>query len=866
MQSCSGLAGQRSLAFLGIIAAFCCSVTLAQMPGKEGGATADTVSSAGKEAQDKGKRVLEEVYVTAQKREEVSQKVPISMSVMTVEFLEEQGITDIEQALEFTPNFEIQEAQTEGGGLRGASQRAPRCRGFTVDPSNPAFEPPCGVAVDGVGYTRALWFTSALYDTKRLEVLRGPQGTTFGKNTTGGLISLVSKDPSEEFTADVGAKYGTRLRRLEAGAGGPALPGFLNFRVAGVKDESHSHMTNTAAATNDVDKHPISETKGFRIKLAFPDLLGSTLTLTHERVDILNAGSSGQKVLTDIYESRESRSDEWSRQWDPNAEFNLDYKNSYIENFGTATELARSQVDWSYDIGGWAIDLVAAKGTIEGNQFGSFLPQVVQLSSSEDNPTATAELRLFSPDLPGLFGLSRLFGVDLGNSDILAGVYYQRHTLTAFVSSTLFLYELGGFGHSNDRGVVLPPYSETPPGMLGIPQPTNSGTRFFEQETETRAVFARTRWYITNQWLLQVAARFSEESKDGFWESDDTSTPETNAFFAEFTKEKTIFERDVQPKVTLGFSPTDDLNFFAHWSRGFKAGGFNMVIPFDPEAEGAERAQNRERFDGVAPAFDYPSETATDLGLDMKMSLLDGSMQLNVSLFRLDLEDFQVLVNVRDEDLSDALPNSVGTITGRQPNPLTGFPTVLSAPLARSEGAEIDLAWLATNWLTLRGTIGFNHTEFQDFTFNVCEATDKNADGDDDDRCDASGRAFAQTPRWNNTLVASINLPLGGWLDALSGIDFIASANVRYKSEHFKNDSMQPTWSRAPVSGRAKKWASYRFGFNLGIRHAVQGWSLRLQVENPLDRLYWSGEEFPNLNIVSVEPPRTVTAQFNWHY
>jgi iron complex outermembrane recepter protein len=180
-----------------------------------GAATAADDSAGGEARTAASHRVIEEIVVTAQKREQFVEDVPISMSVIDSKFIAEQGITDVREAALFVPN-----AKVEIAGFFAA----PRVRGFSFNNNNKAFEPPAGLAVDGVPYTRIGYFQSALFDLERLEVLRGPQGTTFGKNTTAGLFSVVTRDPSPEYTGHVDVQLGEYDRhRAEGAIGGPLV-------------------------------------------------------------------------------------------------------------------------------------------------------------------------------------------------------------------------------------------------------------------------------------------------------------------------------------------------------------------------------------------------------------------------------------------------------------------------------------------------------------------------------------------------------------------------------------------------------------------------------------------------------------------
>ncbi|MFP5304402.1 MAG: TonB-dependent receptor, partial [Gammaproteobacteria bacterium] len=183
-------------------------------------------------------RRIEEVVVTAQKREQAIQDVPISMTAISGEMLIEQGVTDVREALQLVPN-----ARVDAAGFFAA----PRVRGFTFNNNNKAFEPPVGMVLDGIPHTDVTYFTAALFDISRMEVLRGPQGTSFGKNTTAGLIHLISNSPSDDPGGSLTLERGELGRqRLEAAYGGPLFEG-VNVRIAGLLDERDGYIDNTTA-------------------------------------------------------------------------------------------------------------------------------------------------------------------------------------------------------------------------------------------------------------------------------------------------------------------------------------------------------------------------------------------------------------------------------------------------------------------------------------------------------------------------------------------------------------------------------------------------------------------------------------------
>src|SRR5882724_9625865 len=137
---------------------------------------------------------IEEIIVTAQKREQAEIDVPVAMSVLDDRFLGEQAIADLRDVSHYVPNVNIRTS---------AVLPDIRIRGFGTSPVNSLFEQSVGLNVDGIPYTRKAYFQSALYDVERVEVLRGPQGTLFGKNTTAGLLNVVTKNPSDEYTGGI---------------------------------------------------------------------------------------------------------------------------------------------------------------------------------------------------------------------------------------------------------------------------------------------------------------------------------------------------------------------------------------------------------------------------------------------------------------------------------------------------------------------------------------------------------------------------------------------------------------------------------------------------------------------------------------
>jgi iron complex outermembrane receptor protein len=156
-------------------------------------------------AQGRSGAMLEEIVVTARKREESLQDAPIAVSAFSGEALEFRGVEDIDRLDQFVPNLVLNESPT----YSNMSNAAVYIRGIGQNDFTPVIDPGVGIYVDGVYLGRSVGAVLDIVDIERIEVLRGPQGTLFGRNTIGGAITLTSKQPEEEFGGNVDVKYGT---------------------------------------------------------------------------------------------------------------------------------------------------------------------------------------------------------------------------------------------------------------------------------------------------------------------------------------------------------------------------------------------------------------------------------------------------------------------------------------------------------------------------------------------------------------------------------------------------------------------------------------------------------------------------------
>ncbi|MEN8722077.1 MAG: TonB-dependent receptor [Alphaproteobacteria bacterium] len=770
--------------------------------------------------------VLDNIVVVAQKREKSLQKVPLSISAIDSEFMDDWSITDIDTATLYTPNVRIANA---GYFIM------PRIRGFGTNQNNKAFEPPAGVAIDGIPYTRLEYFNSAMFDVARMEVLRGPQGTTFGKNTTAGLIHIITKDPTDEYEGFIDVQGGEYDRqRVEAAIGGPIIQDVVHFRIAGLYDSRDGYIENSALDRQNAPRtYRTTDKMGVRAKLHFPDLFGTDLKLTYEY-----AKSEAEGAGLEMFDVTPAMQ-ELMLRYDANTDFtrgNLigttnaaDFRNMDV------TSLA---LDWQMDIDDWSVIVVGGHAVLEGSAALDIDGSPIESISGTDadrSPTDTLEIRTLSPELPGFLGINNLFGLDLGTSTLLGGLNYQRREIDGqgitynFGISLLEILAVGTISNQNsqfpgtlaDALTLLQPLI---PGLEAIPvvgDYAESADQDFDQISNAYGVFGQVDWQMTEKWGAQFAFRLGHETKDGSFNQTYTSTTAVMMQalgVEEYATSREISETTFAPRVALTYQLSDDIGIYAHWARGFRGGGFNAF---------AFRNNDEELM--------YKKETADDYGIDIKTEFADGRARLNVSFFRLDVTEFQVLTG-RQTDLGVGLGQSI----------------VENAPKARAQGIEADFTYLPFAWLMLFSTLGYNDSEYLDFTFNGCLGDNSNTDGDDDPRCDATGKPFPITPKLTGTMLGMVTIPLNA-----NGLALRVGGGFDYQSEQYATFSLDERYKLDPT---------FRWRATLGLEQLGGSWSLKIQGENLTDEnlSIRQGSVNRGYMVGSVEPPRTIYASFRY--
>ncbi|MEK6806684.1 MAG: TonB-dependent receptor [Pseudomonadota bacterium] len=784
------------------------------------------------ETEDEG---LEEIVVTAQKRGDESIKdVPLSISVVNEKMIADMAITNVREAMLFVPNVKVEEA---------GYFMIPRIRGFTTNNNNKAFEPPAGLAIDGIPYGRVEYFNSGLFDISRVEALRGPQGTTFGKNTTAGLLHIITRDPTPEFKGYVDAQAGEfDRRRIEFGVGGALIPDVLNVRVAGMSDSQRGYIFNTTKAISArADEFAQGrDNQGFRAKLLFPNLLESSLKLTYEQAQLGSLGSGIE--LINITESMKVT----LRKYDPNVDFvggnginSLDFPDR------RTTEIRTFNGEWTRDFFDWTLALLGGRSEMntEFELDTDFSPaNALNGTGADFAPTTTFEARLLSPSLPGLFGLNDILGFNFGDSDILIGGFMQN---TA-IENGFFDFEIPvgpfleltaaaeGSGNTDDDPPGLPEILGLPPTdpLFNMAEVIETVRQDFEQFSKTKALFSQVQWRFFPDFTLQLGGRYSQEEKNARWDSHyttDTGVVLKAAGIDEFEAARAREDKFFQYKGSLNWQPTEGLSLFAHAARSFKSGGYNAFA-----------------FREVEDQLGFGPEFTKEYGFDIKGTLFERRLALNLSAYYMEVRDFQVLTR---EPQTTGVDPATGDVTLQTIG--LGITKVINAPKARAQGIEGDVTWKAANWLKLFGTFGLNDTQYLDHKKNDCPP---DRDSSSMPFCDATGKPFAFAPKYNSTISVFVTPTF-----ELAGIrpDLIVSAE--YASEQFTDIDLDE---------RKVQEAFWRYRASVGFGNPKQGWSFKIIGENLTDEITYirQGDLSPKQFVGIVEPPRRFYGQLRWSF
>ncbi|MBN1240630.1 MAG: TonB-dependent receptor, partial [Gammaproteobacteria bacterium] len=568
-------------------------------------------------------RGIEEVVVTARRREENLQDIPLSITAFGSDQLEQQNITNMENLNTSIPNIAI-----NGGGVTGPSDGTFHMRGI----------PGVAVYVDGVAKTGAGGLLLDVVELERVEVLRGPQGTLFGKNAIGGAIQFVTQKPREEFGARIKTTFGSYDRRDVIVNADIPLSDTLFAKVTGASVERGGFVDSQV-----IDKSfGSTETEVARGMLLWRPTDRFEALFSYETNDWT---TNGQAEIS------------WDINAPPYAAAGFDVSNE-THSYGAREEFKNTMdlltpggfnladnfvIDVSYDLSDSLTlrSITGGRDLRHGNQN--------DLDGTEHDIFQQwfySEREEFSEELQLLFSGERVSGT--------AGLYYFSDENANRTNRWLNvdLNELGLWGDSPFN------FDETqglPPGWR------NDGGR---DETDGWAVFGEFTFTLTDRLALTAGVRHTEE--DAYSAACPNLAVPIGRYPLElhedvscsfYNVDGTADFSNTSPRVSLQYTISPDIMVYGTYSEGFGAGGFDFNSAVDP--------------DNLLP---YTSEVLKNWELGWRSDLLDNRLRLNVTAFFGTWEDIQVAAEITPATL-----------------------TTINAGEAEIKGFEIDGQWAPTD-------------------------------------------------------------------------------------------------------------------------------------------------------------------------
>jgi len=646
--------------------------------------------------------VLEEITVTARKREESMQDVGLAVSALGQTDLDRQFVRDLQDLANISPNTIIDDTNQGPGGVA-----AIYIRGVGVADVEKNFDPAVGVVVDGVFIGANAGSLLRGIDLARVEILRGPQGTLFGRNTVGGTINIERTRPTGEL--------GGRVRAGVENYDTYYLDGILNVGItdtlaakfsAATRDQREGYYDNDFLGG---DQGAVDyQSYGANFLWEPTDNLEFEYTYQTEETDqdmpvLLNTGQS-RHVFCQGYgycspstdkpisgDRRENLAAGGAPPPPPNAlETNVTPVSAIEPNDLGATFDADTHILQA----GWSVNDDFRFDYI----YGSWESEETIISDWDGTP----EL---------LYGTTRP-----------ADYEQQSHELRlTYDAGEALSFVLGAYYWESEYEIRMRSWIgfATPGVIVDIPQTT-------QQETESKAIFFEGDYRLTDQLVLTLGGRYTEDEKlskqfGAVYTVNDQFSSHPSAKWDEFT-----------PKVGMRYHIDDDTMVYGTYSIGYRAGGFNGRVASVEEARQP-----------------YDPETLENYEVGLKSQFMDNRLRFNAAAFYMKYEDKQ-------EELQ--LPSASGT----------GQKTVVVNPsTATIQGLELELqAYLSEN-LNVRANLGYLDSGYDDFVFVDSEGS----------VTDFSDLEFRRAPDLTGTLDATYEFDVAGGQAWVRG-------SYRYLGEH----------------------------------------------------------------------------------
>ncbi|CAA0093094.1 Pesticin receptor [Zhongshania aliphaticivorans] len=747
---------------------------------------------------------LEEVIVTAQKRAESAQDVPISVTAMSAESLARNGLTNLESMSEMIPNLNMGSSPDDKKIVM---------RGIGSGTGTPSFEQSVGLYIDGIYAGRAAQFQVPFLDVASVEVVRGPQGVLFGKNSVAGAISIITQKPGDEFGGYVNAGYNSFSQHDVTTVINLPLTDKLGARFIAKKQTTGGYLENPVQDTDGMN----ADNEVFRLSFKWDLSDHISIFFKAEHADQNDESSNLQLVDYDADAPASAPTGSAA----PPIALDLIAETIYAQQDAAGEDYTANETTYSNKADGrrlisdsYTFKLTGMVGEHELTWLSGYseyekkndtdadfsASNFVQLYSDEFFEQTSHELRIASP-VGGTF-------------EYVAGLFYVDRWF--YQPNWRFDFDL----------LLLP----------GLQVSVNS---LYEEPTESKSAFFQGTWNINEQLSFTAGIRRTFEEKLGrasqiitrYGSNDDQSdnlviveglTRTTMAsllgYEAYTLPFQTSKEANTDYTVNLQWTPSDNTMFYYTHARATKAGGFDAAdITGNPDE------------------FGFRPETATSHEIGGKLELFDRRLRANTAIFRTQFDDLQVANFNGSELITD---NAEGAVT---------------------QGVEIELTFVATESLLIGGNIARLDATYLDFPDAPCPGNQ----GDWNAECEArngggrdgTGDTLDQAPEWSGSVYLSYSHLFSDTFFVSSRLDIIYSDDVALDAS-LQPSTIQEAYTKYNASVRVssvdEKWFITLAGYNLSDETT-------LNFASP-------GVLATRQTIGNLAPPRTFALSGQWNF
>jgi len=622
--------------------------------------------------------------VTAQKRTESIQDVPISITAFSGDELARRGLHDVGELAMSVPNFSARTSNI-------SSNASVRIRGIGSSGNNKGIEASVGAFIDGLYMPTAAQMLGELADINSFEVLRGPQGTLYGRNTPVGALNVTTKKPTDEYEAKVTVGYGSYDETWTNGYVGGGLSNSTAGRLSFWYRDRDGYQDNLFTGDDIND----SNTWGLRGRLVFEPTENLSLGLIASYSEIENRCCMGEQIdalgefgiaTPEFLAAQEATGVAFTNFDD--SDHKVDGDEEPLDQ--TESRTLSMQVDWQVGDGivltsitgyqNWENDVVQATDALKNNLADAF--------EAQENHIYSQEFRITSPTGEKI--------------DYLAGLYLYRQETIWGVDAII--------GPDANRVFPAPSPPCANPCTLAAGDSANS---FFDQKTESVAVYGNLTWHFTEQWDVTAGLRFGNDQKDAF-------ISHTNAPGNSWLMDNVILVPNEVGDVDLDddsftwsansrYRLDEDIMLFATVSTGYKSGGFNA----------------RRLPPGNPVAFENEDSITYEAGI--KSTWMKRRLLLNATLFHTTVKELQE---------STLAPSGTSIIVG-------------NAGEREALGFESEVIWRPVEPLTISGSLAYLDAQYTDYPFARCGVAEAPEAGGTS--CDRTGDTPAFSPQWQYT-------------------------------------------------------------------------------------------------------------------